>query len=181
MKCENCGNENLENAKICAFCDKPLAIEEKTEKGPLDSDKVNEKVDTILNFRSDEPTPKEKMKRVSKKKIEEKYDEDEDTILEESEEYEYYDESEEHVSIGGWMGIMCLNLIPILGTVIYLILILVWAFGGTKKVSLKNYARANLLLILIAGVLLVGLYFALNALGINPFQIATELIQDFIK
>ena len=54
-----------------------------------------------------------------------------------------------HVSVGTWIGIFLINCIPIIGTLIYLIMLFVWAFGGTDKISLKNYAKATLLLITI--------------------------------
>jgi len=53
---------------------------------------------------------------------------------------------DEHVSVGGWIGIFCINLIPVLGWLIYIIMIFVWAFGDTKKKTLKNFAKANLII-----------------------------------
>ena len=53
---------------------------------------------------------------------------------------------DEHVSVGNWIGIFCINLIPCVGPIIYLVMLFVWAFGSTPKKSLKNYARAQLLI-----------------------------------
>ena len=64
----------------------------------------------------------------------------------------------EHVSVGGWVGIFCINLIPVLGWLIYLILLFVWAFGDTKKKTLKNFAKATLigmLIMIILGIAVV--------------------------
>lgn len=97
----------------------------------------------------------------------------------------------ETVSVGAWMGISLLNIIPfimgfvytvalIIGAVrdmsnlnafsivllaaslLYIILLLVWAFGQPKKRSLKNYAKATLILALIVAVILTIGYFALR-------------------
>lgn len=56
---------------------------------------------------------------------------------------------DEHVSVGGWIGIFCINLIPIIGWLIYIIMLFVWAFGDTKKKTLKNFAKANLIIFII--------------------------------
>ena len=57
-----------------------------------------------------------------------------------------YQNTEETVSVGHWIGIFFLSMIPCVN----LVLLFVWAFGGTPKRSLKNYARAQLLLAAIA-------------------------------
>lgn len=88
------------------------------------------------------------------------------------------------VSFGAWMGILFLNIIPVmfgvfytLGVIIgslsaldninpigiaflafavlYIILLFVWAFGKPKARSLKNYAKATLLMSLI--VIIIGI------------------------
>lgn len=95
------------------------------------------------------------------------------------------------VSFGTWMGIHFLNIIPfmfgvfytiaiIISTittldsanplgiaflafaVFYVILLLVWAIGKPKARSLKNYAKATLLMTLIVIILMVILYFVLR-------------------
>ena len=56
---------------------------------------------------------------------------------------------EEPVSTGGYIGIMLLMLIPIIN----LILLIIWACGGCRKVNKRNFARALLVWLLIAAVL----------------------------
>lgn len=65
---------------------------------------------------------------------------------------------DEHVSVGEWIGLWCLNLIPVVGSIIFLVLLFVWAFGDTPKKSLKTYSRAQLLMLLIVLVLTIILY-----------------------
>ena len=57
--------------------------------------------------------------------------------------------SSETVSLGDWIVTMILSSIPIVG----LIMILVWAFGGSAKPSKKNFARALIIMTLIGIVL----------------------------
>lgn len=95
------------------------------------------------------------------------------------------------VSFGTWMGIHFLNIIPFMFGVIYtiaiiiatltsldninplgiaflafavfyVILLLVWAIGKPKARSLKNYAKATLLMTLIVIILIAILYFVLR-------------------
>ena len=58
-----------------------------------------------------------------------------------------------HMSVLQWIGLPLLNAIPLIGSVIYLVLMFKWAFGSTKDLTLKNYAKATLLIMLIAIIL----------------------------
>ncbi|MCL1852934.1 MAG: zinc ribbon domain-containing protein [Peptococcaceae bacterium] len=76
----------------------------------------------------------------------------------------------EHVSMKKWVGIFILGMIPVVN-LIYLILMFVWAFGNTPQKSLKTYAKANLLLMLITVVLsfIVGLILGLIGFSLTDF------------
>lgn len=70
--------------------------------------------------------------------------------------YNNMSNDEEHVSVLHWIGIFCLNVIPCVGPIVYLIMMFVWAFGSTPKKSLKNFARAQLILSAIAlGIMII--------------------------
>lgn len=70
--------------------------------------------------------------------------------------YNNMSNDEEHVSVLHWIGIFCLNIIPCVGPIVYLIMMFVWAFGSTPKKSLKNFARAQLILSAIAlGIMII--------------------------
>lgn len=74
---------------------------------------------------------------------------------------------DEHVSIGMWIGIFLINLIPCVGVLAYIVMMFVWAFGSSKKKSLKNFAKAQLI-ILLAGVciaIVVLLFFSILSIG----------------
>ena len=51
----------------------------------------------------------------------------------------------EHITTKGYIGIMLLMCIPIVGQ----ILIIVWALGGCRKINKRNLARASLILMLV--------------------------------
>ena len=63
------------------------------------------------------------------------------------------EKEDEHVSMGQWLGIMALGLIPCVGTLVYTIMLFIWAFGDTKKKSLKTFSRAALIMTAISAVL----------------------------
>jgi hypothetical protein len=56
---------------------------------------------------------------------------------------------EEPVSTGGWVWILFALMIPLLN----LLLLLIWACGGCRKASKRNFARAVLLWTVIGGIL----------------------------
>lgn len=54
-----------------------------------------------------------------------------------------------------WLGRWAINLIPLVGPIIYVIMLFVWAFGDTEKKSLKTFAQAQLILYAIGTVFLI--------------------------
>lgn len=67
----------------------------------------------------------------------------------------------EVVSVFKWLGLMILFVIPVVGP----IMLLVKAFGKEKNKTIKNYARAQLLLSVIACILMIVLFVAMFAVG----------------
>ena len=72
--------------------------------------------------------------------------------------------SEDATSTGQWVLNLFLVAIPIVG----LVLLFVWAFGSNTAPSKKNWARANLIWVLIAIILCIVLVVVSMALGL-PF------------
>jgi hypothetical protein len=68
----------------------------------------------------------------------------------------YNDNDRNYVSVGGWMLMMLVTAIPVVGK----IMIIVWAFAGDNE-SRKNYFRAILAFFL----LFIGLFVLLAVLG----------------
>lgn len=69
---------------------------------------------------------------------------------------------EEPISTGGYIGIILLMMMPLIN----LILLIIWACGGCKKVNQRNFARAILVWMVIASVL-GGLLFLIGGLFIG--------------
>ena len=65
------------------------------------------------------------------------------------------DNDEKPISFLNWMGTMFLPFVPLIGPFIYIIMLFVWSFGSEAPKSKKNWARATLLIIVIAIVIMV--------------------------
>jgi len=55
-----------------------------------------------------------------------------------------------------WIGLTLLPCIPLIGVIVYLVLMFKWAFGTHEDVTLKGFARANLFFMLIGVILAIA-------------------------
>lgn len=84
--------------------------------------------------------------------------------------YNNINNDDEHVSVLMWIGIFCINLIPCVGSLVYFIMMFVWAFGSTPKKSLKNFARAQLIVLAVVVVIFLILFITSLATGAAIFS-----------
>lgn len=144
MICKNCQNSIPDDSNVCEFCG--TRIKEFEEQNTVSSAETftqeKEKVNPINNSPAINQPPKEEFNE------------------------------EEHVSVWQWVGIMAINLIPCVGPLAYIIMMFVWGFGSTPKHSLKTYARASLIMMLIGIVLWIVLFLIIFAIagGIAGFD-----------
>lgn len=59
-----------------------------------------------------------------------------------------------HMTALKWLGLDLLNVIPVVGTLIYLILMFKWASPSNKDLTLQGFAKSRLFLLLIAFILI---------------------------
>lgn len=62
-----------------------------------------------------------------------------------------------HMTAFKWIGLDLLNIIPVIGQIVYLVLMFKWGFGANKDLTLKGFARSRLLIFLLFGLLLIAL------------------------
>lgn len=62
------------------------------------------------------------------------------------------------MSFFGWLGIMLLPFVPLIGGISYVVLLFVWAFGKDTEPVKKNWARAKLVFVLFLIVIMVGFF-----------------------
>ena len=65
------------------------------------------------------------------------------------------------VSVGGYIGRFCINLIPIVGGLIYFIMLFIWGSDTTKEDSFRNWAKAQAILAIIG--IVIGIVFVVIA------------------
>lgn len=53
------------------------------------------------------------------------------------------------MSVGGWMGRSLIPLIPVVGWIIYIIMLFVWSGDRSRELSFRNWAKARLILLAI--------------------------------
>ena len=119
--CTNCGATLPDDKNFCTECGTPVVTEEPVQQAPPP---VQQTPPPTYQYQNTAPTGEAVPPKGSK-----------------------YDP----ITTGGYIGIMLLMCIPIVG----LILMLVWAFGGCKKLNKRNLARASLIM------MAIGLVFSL--------------------
>ena len=67
------------------------------------------------------------------------------------------DNDHKYMTAWKWIGFYLLPIIPLIGSIIQIVLIFKWAFGNSCDLSLRGYARAQLIIVLFALVLFAGL------------------------
>jgi hypothetical protein len=60
-----------------------------------------------------------------------------------------FDSSERPMSLGNWLVIYLLPLIPMIGMVLFLVVLFSWGFGSNVAQTKKNWARATMIFVLV--------------------------------
>lgn len=78
------------------------------------------------------------------------------------------------VSVGEWVLVLLMPLIPCVGWLVWLVMMFVWGFGENVKPSKKTFARASLIVALVALVLILVLVVIGAAVGFSISQIVEQ-------
>ena len=62
-------------------------------------------------------------------------------------------ETKESISVGGWIGRSLIPYIPLVGGIVYLIMLFIWSGDKKKEDTFRNWAKAQLIVTAIALVL----------------------------
>lgn len=65
--------------------------------------------------------------------------------------------AKEPVSVGGWIGRSLIPCIPLVGGIVYLIMLFIWSGDTKKEESFRNWAKAQLILTAVAIVVMIVL------------------------
>lgn len=149
MFCEKCHTDNPNGTKFCVNCGNPL------ESSTPDNSQNNvyqaqNQYQSYQPYQPYQPYPQQDVNYQPKA-----------------------DNENEHMTIGGWIGVFCINLIPCVGSLVYLIMMFVWAFGSTPKKSLKTFAQAQLLImaiLLVLGIITFAILFSAGIFAANSYS-----------
>ena len=72
------------------------------------------------------------------------------------------------ISVGGWIGRSLIPMIPLVGTIVWLIMLFVWSGDTRKEDTFRNWAKAQLIVtaIVVVLVILVGIVFGATAVDL---------------
>ena len=63
--------------------------------------------------------------------------------------------AKEEISVGGWIGRSLIPCIPLVGGIVYLIMLFIWSGDQKKEASFRNWAKAQLIIMAVAIVLCI--------------------------
>ena len=136
--CTFCGTQVPDDIKFCTSCGKPMGI---TATIPTPAQQVRPQASPVYAQPQTAPPPQQAY--TAQPYAAQPYTPAPDpNTLPPGSKYE-------PITTGGYIGIMLLMMLPIVN----LILLLVWACGGCRKVNKTNFARAMLIIMLISAVL----------------------------
>ena len=61
----------------------------------------------------------------------------------------------EPISVGGWIGRSLIPCIPLVGSIIYLVMLFIWSGDKTKEDTFRNWAKAQLIVMAVVLVLTI--------------------------
>lgn len=79
------------------------------------------------------------------------------------------------VSTWGWVGRYALNLIPAVGSLVYFVMLFVWAFSDQYDDTSRNWAKAQLIIAAIVVGLVFLLFVLLLGLGFTLGDVISEM------
>ena len=72
--------------------------------------------------------------------------------------------NKEPISVGGWIGRSLIPMIPLVGGIVYLVMLFIWSGDASKEDTFRNWATAQL--IVMAVVLVLGIIGAVLCLTV---------------
>lgn len=77
-----------------------------------------------------------------------------------------WNSAKEPISVGGWIGRTLIPMIPLVGGIVYLVMLFIWSGDTSKEETFRNWAKAQLIIMAVVLVLsIIGLI-----LGVTVFS-----------
>lgn len=78
-----------------------------------------------------------------------------------------YPAPKESISVGGWIGRSLIPMIPVVGSIVYIIMLFIWSGDTKKEDTFRNWAKAQLIIMIIAVALLIILFVLVCMIGME--------------
>ena len=82
--------------------------------------------------------------------------------------------AKEAISVGGWIGRSLIPCIPLVGGIVYLIMLFIWSGDRKKEDTFRNWAKAQLILMAVAIVLTVLMVILFGATFAEAFEMLSQ-------
>ena len=86
----------------------------------------------------------------------------------------YQQPAKESVSVGGWIGRSLIPCIPLVGGIVYLIMLFIWSGDRKKEDTFRNWAKAQLILMAVAIVLTILMAILFGATFAEAFEMLSQ-------
>lgn len=86
----------------------------------------------------------------------------------------YMQPAKQPISVGGWIGRSLIPYIPIVGSIVYLVMLFIWMGDDSKEETFRNWAKARLIVTLISVAAAVLLVVLMLALGLSLASAVTD-------
>ena len=167
MFCKRCGTENRDDMLFCKECGAPLQGQGGAKSNNTAAGSGNTGNDTPIQPKP-QPTPNYQQQNYQQSQP--NYQQPQPQVVYHQQPvqtvYAGFDENnipEEYkpISMWGYFGYELLFAIPLVGFIV----LLVFAFGGTRNKNLKNFARSYFCALIVAVIIIAIFAFALGGLG----------------
>ena len=68
-----------------------------------------------------------------------------------------YQPPKEPISVGGWIGRSLIPFIPVVGSIVYLVMLFIWTGDTKKEETFRNWAKAQLIVMAVVVILVIVL------------------------
>lgn len=185
MICNKCNTENVQGASFCKACGNPLSTtvnltkedDSNSMENPFETVSSEATAFTAVASSANIPQEENPYQQPQYTQVPPVYNQSQYTQPYQQQVPNYPPlppQDESHMTALDWILRSCIPLIPIVGPIVYIVMIFVWALGDTPKKSLKTWAQAQLILAAI-GIALTIVFMLI--FGVTFADISAEMLE----
>ena len=170
MICQKCSRDNLESSTFCDSCGERLIPIAEVELEPMVVTPIytNETVETVETAANADEKTESSQNNTSAANTQAP-----PTYA------PYAPKPNAPISMGKWLGLFCLNFIPFVGPIIFLVFQFIWAFDTYRDETSRNWAKAHLIFSAISAVIIIIVYVAIIVVVIAMGAAGNNFFNNF--